>query len=376
MICKREECTGCHACYNSCPKKCITMKEDEYGYIYPYIEKELCINCNLCKKVCPSLNKNKNFRTPKNVYASWSLDEKERKSSSSGGAAYIMSKYIIDNGGYVFGAAYGNELSVNHIMVKNLEELRLLKESKYLQSNIGDSYSEVKKMLQKDEVVIFIGTPCQIDGLMSYLGKEYNNLITIDIICHGVPSYKMFKEYILSKVKTTDIDKVSFRDGNDFGISLMKNNEIIFKKHFRESEYYMGFMEGLTYRDNCYKCKYAQEKRISDITLGDFWGIGESIPFKYDTKNGVSLILINTFKGKELLNNCKKELFLEERTLEEAIKKNDQLKSPTVEHKKRKKFLKIYKKEGFNKAIISCLRMSFIKYKIKKIIISKDYRRG
>lgn len=370
MICSKEKCTGCYACFNICPKKCIDMKEDEWGYIYPDIDESICINCNLCKKACPSLETKIKFRLPEKTFVSWSIDEKDRLSSSSGGAASVISKYIVETGGYVFGAAYDKNLLVKHIGVNTKEGLSKLKESKYTHSSIGASFSEVKSLLIDNKKVLFIGTPCQIAGLLQFLDKGYDNLITIDIICHGVPSNKMLVDYVQEILGTTDIDKVKFRNGtdNNFAITFIKNNNVIYKKAFRESEYYMGFMEGLNYRENCYTCSYAKKERISDITLGDFWGIGKLEPFNYNTEKGVSLILCNTEKGNELFSLVKDNMFVEERKLKEAVDGNEQLRKPTKHHEKRDIFLKKYLCGSFNKAIKSCLRISFIKYKIKRIL--------
>lgn len=367
MLCEKKDCTGCYSCYNICPKNAIEFKEDEYGYIYPEINNN-CIKCGLCEKVCPSIN-NLKFKKPQKAYASWSIDTENRKTSTSGGVASILSQYIIDCGGIVYGAAYCENLNVNHIRVTNKVELLRLKGSKYVQSNIGDSYLKAKKDLDNNKLVLFTGTPCQIAGLLQYLRKEYNNLITLDIVCHGVPSNKMLKEYVKEEIGHIDIDSIQFREGINYVISFKKDNNIIYRKVIRESTYFTGFMQSIISRENCYKCKYAKPERISDITIGDFWGLGQEKPFNHDIKDGVSLLLPNTEKGKKLIQDCKENLFIEERDITEAINGNSQLRQPAQCHKKRGMFKEYYLKKGFNKSIKKCFRLDFIKYRIKKILL-------
>ncbi|MBU5487103.1 Coenzyme F420 hydrogenase/dehydrogenase, beta subunit C-terminal domain [Clostridium sp. MSJ-8] len=372
MICSKDNCTGCYACYNICPKQCISMEEDEYGYIYPTIDEESCVNCKACEKVCPSNVPIDDFKKPMKTYASWSNDEKDRVTSSSGGLSSVIATYVVENGGYVFGAVYEEGLNVRHIEVNNIEGLKRIKESKYTHSSIEDTFRNAKRLLNNNKDVLFVGTPCQIAGLLKYLGKTYDNLLTIDIICHGVPSNRMLQEYVRDTT-SEKVDKVRFRSGtdNNFAITFLQNDKIVYKKHFRESEYYMGFMEGMIYRENCYKCTYARKERISDITLGDFWGIGEKIPFNHNVDKGVSVVLCNTDKGIAIVDKIKDRVFIEERTLEEAVFKNEQLNKPTRRHPKRNQFLDLYKNKSFNKSIRKCLRRGFIKFKVKKYLFIK-----
>lgn len=372
MICNKESCTGCYACANICPKDAIEFKEDEYGYIYPY-KKDNCINCGLCKQVCPSINNKIIYRKPKIAYAAWSLDKDNRKTSTSGGVASIISKYILDNNGVVYGASYNEELSLEHIRVDNKKQLKKLKGSKYVHSKVGITYRQVKKDLKEDKVVLYLGTPCQIAGLLQYLKKDYEKLIVIDIVCHGVPSQKLLKEYIYEEVGDTKIDEVLFREGNNYVISFKKKEQVIYRKVIRESTYFTAFMKSIISRDNCYECKYARPERISDLTIGDFWGIGREEEFPYQIKDGVSLILVNTNKGEKLVNGCSNELFVMERKLSEAINGNSQLREPSKASKEIDLFRKIYLKKGFNKAVKKCFRNDFIKYKIKKKIRKLDF---
>lgn len=367
MICKKERCTGCYACANICPKDAIEFVEDEYGYIYPN-KKDNCIDCGLCEKVCPSLNDSIIFRKSSNAYAAWSLDTENRRTSTSGGVASIISNYILDINGVVYGASYTDGVSLEHIRVDNKEQLKKLKGSKYVQSNVGYTYRQAKGDLEEGKCVLYIGTPCQIAGLLQYLKRDYEKLIVIDIVCHGVPSQKLLKEYIYEEVGNKKVDEVFFREGSNYVISFKEKDNIIYRKVIRESTYFTAFMKSIISRDNCYECKYAKPDRISDLTIGDFWGLGKEEEFPYGTKEGVSLILVNTDKGRKLVEKCSKELFMVERKLSEAINGNSQLREPSRADSKIKIFRKVYLKKGFNKAVKKCFRADFIKYKIKKII--------
>ncbi len=364
-ICRKEDCFGCYACSNICPKGCITMNEDNYGYIYPKINMDKCINCNLCKKVCPAINEDK-FNSPNIVFAGWAKKKDERESSTSGGAASIFSNIILEESGVVYGASVVDS-EVKHIEVIEKSNISILKGSKYVHSKIEDNYKKCEQKLKSGIKVLFIGTPCQISGLKHFLRRDYENLFTIDIICHGVPSMKMLNEYLRIEGISSDYTNIQFRDENGFNLTVIKNNKKVFVKPMKESLYYLGFMKGVFYRENCYKCRYAQEKRISDITIGDFWGLGEGEEFKYSKKGGVSLILSNTKKGEMLINRCKKELCLYKRSLYEAVNGNAQLRKPSIKHKNYYKFRKAYLKKGFVSATKKALLNDMLYDKLRDV---------
>lgn len=363
MICDKNKCTGCHACYNVCPKKCIAMREDEYGFMHPEININECISCNLCKKTCPAINQVE-YRKPKIAYAAWALNECERESSTSGGVASIFSNYIIENGGVVFGVSIEDNV-IKHIKVDKKNDLIKIKGSKYVQSKIGDTYKEAKKELEIGRKVLFIGTPCQIAGLIKYLDRGYENLITIDIICHGVPSQKILGDYIKENFALHDFNKISFRDKDEFNFKLLKDDKTLVNIPMTKSFYYTGFMKSLFYNEACYECPFSTEKRISDATIGDFWGLGEEKAFEHDKIKGVSLILPNTEKGLMLVYKCKDKMFLEERNVSEAIYGNDQLRRPAIKHKNYDLFRKLYVKKGFNYAAKKSLQFDMNLDKIK-----------
>jgi coenzyme F420-reducing hydrogenase beta subunit len=343
------------------------MEEDIYGYIYPKINKEDCINCGLCKKICPSINRVKSNK-PIKAYAMWNLDNKKRSESTSGGVASIFSEYILENGGTVYGAAFEGNCIIKHIRITTLDLLYKLKGSKYVHSYIQDCYKMVKKDLNSGKKVLFTGTPCQIAGLNSFLRLDYDNLYTVDIVCHGVPSQKILQDEIKLDIKNLDVDNISFRDSMGFNLKLYKNNNILFNSNQADSLYYRGFMESLFYRENCYNCPYANENRVSDITIGDFWGIGKKISFTGDTDKGISLVMPITKKGVDLIDKCKENMHIEERPLDEAIDGNSQLRVPSIRHKNNQKFRDYYVKNGYYKACYQSLKHEIIIYKIKKSI--------
>lgn len=350
-ICNTNKCTGCSVCYNVCPRKCIKMVENEEGILIPSIDKQKCINCNLCVKKCPE-NNEINFYNPLKVCAAWSLDEETRKNSSSGGIAYEIYKYVIENDGVAFGTKFNEKMELEHTMATTLKQVKEFCGSKYVQSKIGKSYSDVKSCLKENKKVVFIGTPCQISGLKSFLKEiDTNNLLTIDLICHGVPPQKYLREYLKYLPMHKKVDDISFRGKNNWYFTAYYKNEVIYKKHNKEDLYYRAFLEGLFYRENCYNCRYARKERVGDITLGDFWGLGKKIKFHYPIEDGVSVILINTDKGKKIIENLSKKIFMEERTIEEAIEGNAQLKQPSKKYKNTEKFKHIYIEQGFNMAL-------------------------
>ena len=367
MLCEKEKCTGCFACYNICPKNAIEMKEDELGYIYPNINKKNCIDCKLCEKVCPTLNESE-FKAPQKCYAAKVNDDEKLKKSTSGGIATALSEEIIRNNGIVYGAAYLDNCEVNHIRVTELEELDKLKGSKYVHSYVQNTYQLVKEDLLKNNEVLFIGTPCQIDGLRKYLMKEYENLYLVDLICHGVPSQKFLKEEVYRCANTLDIDRVNFRDKtfSDFTFSINKNKKDIYSQIWIKNPYFYAFMKSITYRENCYLCQYAKKERISDITIGDFWGLKEDSNFYKERKKGLSVILPITDKGLRLLNRVEKMIIVEERTIKEAIDGNDQLRTPAIKSKDRKKFISYYAdNKSFFKSYKKACKNNYYKQIIK-----------
>lgn len=374
-ICINKKCTGCCTCYNICPKNCISMVEDNLGVIKPLINYEKCINCNLCIKTCPA-NNNLDGKVPFCAYAVWNLDEEDRKTSASGGAATVLARHIISNNGVAFGIKFNENLEAVNCSARTSLELENFKGSKYVQSFIGTSFRDAKKTLESGNQVIFLGSPCQVDGLKTYLGKDYDNLITVDIICHGMPPGKYLKEHIdyISKKIYKKITNITFRGQEDFSFTLYSGSEIVYQNSSELDLYFRGFLKGLYYRNSCYDCKYACCKRTSDITIGDFWGLGKEVTFDRKDVQRVSLLLINTNRGERLFHECKDKFFYEKRTLEEAIKGNEQLNRSSREHIKTSYFRKNYESLGFEKTVKACLKNEIRAVKLKNNIHKVRYK--
>ena len=310
------------------------MKENKEGFIEPVVNEEKCISCGLCLKRCPQINKLEIEGIEQKAYATQNKNEEDLKISSSGGMFIAFAKNIISQDGVVYGAAYDQNLKVNHIRVENIEELKLLQGSKYVQGDTADTFEQTKNDLISGRKVLFSGTPCQIAGLKQYLGKDYENLYTIDIVCHGVPSQKLFEKYknSLEAKENSKIDQFDFRDKTEKGWGLnlrikYQNNKVTKKASCFDS-YYKSFLAGNTYRRCCYDCKYANLNRVGDITIADFLGIEETNS-KIDIKKGVSAVIVNSRKGQKIFEDIQQDIIAEETSIESVTKRNLNLKRPT-----------------------------------------------
>ena len=303
-ILNKNNCTGCRMCEQICPVKAVKMIENKEGFIEPFIDNEKCINCGLCAKRCPQLNRVENDRLENiEVYAAKNKNVDEQKESSSGGIFSILAQYVLENSGIVYGCAFNEEIVAEHIGIKSKEDLAKLRGSKYVQSNTKHTFQEVKKYLEEGKLVLYSGTPCQIAGLKAFLGKEYKKLLTVDLVCHGVPSPKLFNKYIkwLEEKNKSKVKKYEFRnkEKNGWGLTAKVTFENGKVKYINSNldPYYKTFLESKTYRECCYNCEYANVNRIGDITLADYWGIEKEHPDFLDEK-GVSAVIINTKLGK------------------------------------------------------------------------------
>ena len=372
-----EKCTGCQACRQICPYNAIDMIEDEEGFLHP-VKNSNCVNCGACSKICPVVNEVKRYHVldESQVYLLRHKDDEVVKHSSSGGAFTAIVQAYYDKNCIIFGAAYEENLKVVHNYIKDIKELRKFRKSKYVQSNVKDTYSEVKKFLLDRKKVIYSGTPCQIAGLKNYLAKDYENLLCIDLICHGVPSQKVFDKYIefLEKKYGCEIKEISFRERtkkndkwNSRNIAILFNDG---KKIIEDSitnRYLLGYHGRLFFRKSCGTCKFASIKRNSDITIADCWGI-EKLFKDVDVHEGQSLVIINTEKGKKFFEKVKINQNVTPLSIEFAILSNAQFSSPTKFHKNRAMFYDNIDKIQFDKLISKCLKSDLIKTKIKKII--------
>jgi len=341
IILDKKDCVGCGACANRCPKQCIAMKEDSEGFVYPNIDKEMCINCGLCERVCPVINLPKH-REVQSVYACYNKDEKVRMNSSSGGCFSLLADYTLKLNGYVVGAAFDTDLSVHHILINTIEDLALLRGSKYLQSRMENIYSLVQEVLEKGELILFSGTPCQVAGLKTFLGREYDNLFAVDLVCHGVPSPKVYREK-LSEVEKKIGEKVvnvKFRDKT----SGWKGFNLIFagekkrvKEVKQESSYMQAFLKNISVRPSCSVCRYNDEHSSADLTIADYWGVETKFPELSDNK-GVTVVLVNTVKGDRLFDQVKKNAAVWESDFTHAAQHNFAMKNIGALHPARKEF--------------------------------------
>lgn len=350
----KKSCCGCHSCYNMCPKNAIDMIEDEKGFKYPIIKKEKCINCGLCEKVCPILNKIKNNTEPE-VWAMYNNNLDERIKSSSGGIFTLLAKEILNKNGVVFGAMYDDNFNVYHSYITNQKDIYKLQGSKYVQSDINNSYKLAKTFLEEGRYVLFTGTSCQIEGLNNYLIKEYDRLYTQDIICHGVPSPKVWRKYLDFQKENNkeSIQGISFRN-KDNGWSLF-NTKIIFDTKIYSSEhgkdlYMKSFLKNTCLRDSCYSCKFKNKYRNSDITLADFWGANNVCPEMNDDK-GLSLVLVNSKKGEELFNLIKDKCTYKKEKLDTVIKYNSAYDKSAIIDKKSDEFFNNIDKVEFDELV-------------------------
>lgn len=303
-------CSGCAACFSACPRKCIQMQEDIEGFLYPVIQ-EGCVDCGICNNVCPFLRNEKRDIVHK-AWAAYASDSVVRNNSSSGGVFSLIAKKIIEEGGIVYGAAFSEDWkTVNHIGSTNYE---LFQSSKYVQSRIGYSFIDVRNSLKAKQKVVFSGTPCQVAGLKSFLGKEYPNLICIDVICHGVPSPLLWAKYVehLQLKHGKSIEKINFRNKRkgwiNFCFYTKQNGRDYFCSHHNDP-YMQIFLTNRSLRPSCYNCKIKEVGSSADITLGDLWGV-ENIAPEFRDDKGISAVIIHTEKGEELfleLDNCIKQ---------------------------------------------------------------------
>lgn len=348
------KCTGCGACANACPKNAITMELDAEGFLFPKVNEELCIDCGKCRKVCPVEHPVSHHPTPKS-YAVWAKDS-VRKESSSGGMFTLMADWVLEQGGVVFGARYAPDYqSVYHAAARNQEELLPLKKSKYVQSDTGLTYREAKKALDGGQYVLYTGCPCQIAGLYNYLGKDYDKLITADLVCHGANSTTAYQSFLKEFSEGKPIEKVDFRDKVYYNWSTptvvyLKNGEVI-KTSWDKGTWYKGFLGGYINRENCYSCPYANAERIADITLADAWQV-HRLSLSLDDRKGTSLVLVNSSKGKDFFRKLENAMTLcKEVPLEELRKYNGQLNKPTARPHSRSIFFAQLPQKGYHEAL-------------------------
>lgn len=374
-ITDKEKCCGCHNCALVCPKNCITMKEDKEGFLYPVVDEGKCVDCGICEKSCPIISPVNNNKKLNDItsYAAYSKDNDIRLNSSSGGMFTHLASNVINAGGVVFGAAFDEEFGVHHICVDNIDNLDKLRGSKYLQSIVGNSFKEAEEYLKSGRKVYFSGTPCQISALLKYLKKDYDNLITQDFICHGVPSPKIWKYYIKyqENLNYSKIQNAGFRNKaegwNDFSLFFDFANNTKYINIFSNDIYMKVFLSNYCLRPSCYNCSFKTMTRPSDITLADFWGIQNIMP-EMDDDKGTSLLCINSDKGKMLFDEIKNDTVYKTVSLEEAVKFNPSMTCSSPLPPKRNYFMQNVSESNFDEVAKKCCKISIYKKLKTKLI--------
>lgn len=339
QITDKSQCCGCNACVQRCPKQCISMHEDSEGFLYPQIDMELCIDCGLCEKVCPVLHQ-ANPNRPIEVLAAKNPNEEIRLHSSSGGIFTMLAEKVIDHGGVVFGAIFTSDWKVEHRCATTREGLAAFRGSKYVQSVVGETFQQAEAFLKQRKEVLFGGTPCQIAALKLFLRKKYDNLFALDFICHGVPAPGVFRDYLEEEkqcfasrngVEDVKIEQILFRDKRkswkDFHFTLTlsgkaangKTKTTVSSDSFLKNPFMKGFLADLYLRPSCHACPAKELKSGSDITIGDYWGIEQTMP-EIDDDHGVSCVIINTDQGKRLMEGTGAETY--SATYEDVCEKN------------------------------------------------------
>lgn len=382
----KEDCCGCGACMNACLQNAIRMIEDEYGFVYPQIDPALCIECGACQAVCGYRNPPQKS-LPMACYAAAAKDEGLLRTSSSGGVFAAVATEVLKQGGVVYGVAMPLEAegySPKHLRVSNIEDIPLLQGSKYVQSDVGFAYAQAQEDLENSTPVLFSGTPCQIAGLIRYLGKEYENLLTMEVICHGVPSAKMFRDFIAdtetrrggkiagfafrSKLKRqSKLTAMRFCDKNGAERLQIQNGHSVSYMHY--------FSQSLTCRTSCYHCIFATAERVADLTVGDYWGFHREHPeispkTQLSNARGVSCVMINSQKGRQALQNCRDAFTLVESQYERVVRHNAQLSRPAVAVQEREYLLELYRQNGYA-ALEDRFRKAYRKERLVRNAVSR-----
>lgn len=407
-ITDKKNCCGCSACVQRCPKQCIRLEEDEEGFLYPLVDEATCIKCGLCEKVCPILNQADKIPVQE-VLAVKNPNEEERMNSSSGGVFLPLAREVINKGGVVFGAVYDDNWEVHHVYAEKIENIYPMMGSKYLQSKIGNTYKEVEQFLKQGREVLFVGSPCQIAGLRTFLrNKEYPNLLAVDFLCHGVPSPGVWRRYLaetyggydakaqcrrqatagknsvlLSSLNAkSPIGDIKFRDKTESGwkkfrfvvrqksASKADQNTVLSSDIHYDNPFMRGFLSDIYLRPSCYECKCKNGVNHSDLTIADFWGINKVSP-NFDDDLGIGLVLVNSEKGKKHFHKITWDYL--ETTLQIAISLNGGFKEIVNAHPKRETFFRLFC-QGYSvaKSVDKCLYVSIehrLKNKIKHIVM-------
>lgn len=358
------KCSGCTACMVGCPVQCIHMKPDMDGFLYPHIQADVCLHCGKCERICPVLNNTREDTLLPVAYAAKNKDAGIKAHSSSGGVFSALAEDTISRGGAVFGARLTEILTVEHCMVESVQELASLRGSKYVSSQLGDCFRQVREQLNAGRPVLFSGTPCQVEGVLAFLNRPYDNLLTADLICHGVPSAKVWTAYCAEREakQNARITFASFRNKDrgwkQFSMKLEFDNGAVYRSSLQEDPFLRAFLTNLCLRPSCHDCVFKSKNRKSDITLADFWGVQQIMP-QEDDDQGVSLVLAHSEKGKKALRRLEESVTLLPTDLEPAIERNRAMVRSVTPHHFRDYFFHRLGKVGFDKLVEQCFSPSY-----------------
>ena len=375
QITNKNHCCGCSACAQICPKQCIAMMPDSEGFCYPKINETICVKCGLCEKVCPML-KSQNMQGQVHAWAAYCKEDKIRLASSSGGIFSLLAEEILEEGGVVFGAAFDGQMMVHHVAVESVRDLERLRGSKYLQSRIENSYADVKAYLAADRKVLFSGTACQIAGLLHFLGRPYEKLWTVDVLCHGVPTPTLWKNYLSEQNRAfkMPVRQISFRDKSQgwkkYQVAWKVEGGEIYRQPASRNPYMRLFLSNICLRPSCYDCHFKGFPRVSDLTLGDCWGVEQHSP-EMDDDKGTSVVIVNTEKGNTLREKIAGRCVWKEEKLDVLLPPTADSRKSVQPHPNRRRFFLLMVEDKPVSALLQLIRPSFkkrVQNKCKQIL--------
>ena len=360
----KKHCCGCYACASRCPEQCITMEEDHEGFLYPRINIKKCNDCGLCELVCPVINRILKAKTTSKIFACKNKDDKIRMYSSSGGIFTLLAESVLRQNGVVFGARFEPDFSVVHDFTETKEGLAVFRGSKYLQSRIGDNYIKAEQFLKQGRRVLFSGTPCQIAGLKQFLRNNFENLLAMDFVCHGVPSPKVFRLYIkeLNRQQQGTAEKIQFRNKAEgwkkYSFEIRRKvgkNSVSYRETLDDNIYLRGFLSNLYLRPSCHACPSKNFTSGSDLTIGDYWGIQE-VNQKFDDGLGCSLVLCNSPVGEQIFEEVMKKTISLETAIDKASFCNPCITESVAPHQNREKFFEKIGTQPITQLILQLLQ--------------------
>ena len=376
----KQDCCGCSACAQICPRDCISMTADDEGFLYPNIDESRCIQCRKCETACPILTQQASHSPAPEAYAAYASDDQTRSVSSSGGIFSLLARWVLRQNGVVFGAAFAEDHSVHHIMIDSENDLPLLQGSKYVQSRIEHTYIEAKQQLEQGKTVLFSGVACQIAGLRAYLKKDWDKLYTVDVLCHGVPSPKVWEQYLSrqKQVYGSEISRISFRNKAEgwkqFSLELTFRNGETYRKTLHNDPYMQYFLSDICLRPSCHSCRFKELPHPSDLTLGDAWGVEGWMP-EMDDDRGTSLVFVNTPAGRICWEAIQDSLRMQPGEADVMLPHSADSRHSVVEHINRRRFLQAVNNDASPEQLQKLLHRSFLlrilsfsKRKLKKLL--------